>query len=360
MNLVKILINKKTIALLVIILLGGILYYNLKSSKLFTRVKGLEKDYATLTQNFSRMTRDNQELKDNYAKLQKDLQAVSLERDNLLVQSRGLLEDRERARSLEAEVGKLEARIDAVTKEKEAAINQGLGVKDAVRRVLAEKEQVIKEKRELQDALEKERSGYTLKKLQVENSGLIKDKNNLNNSLKNVQSESIRYQEANTNFKRDLAKTKDELARAKAEIAGLNKKVGDFTASYNEALKKNKLLEQKTIDMPRKFAELARQNKTLIRETANMHYNLGVFYTKNKEYSRAAAELEKALELNPEDAYAHFNLGYIYAEYMVNRQKAIEQFKQYLRLAKKDDKDVDWVKKYILTWQTWEGKEKIQ
>jgi tetratricopeptide (TPR) repeat protein len=91
-----------------------------------------------------------------------------------------------------------------------------------------------------------------------------------------------------------------------------------------------------------------------------MHYNLGVFYMREKNYPRAIAEFEKALELTPDDAYAHFNLGYIYAEYVVNRPKAIEHFRNYLRLAKKGDKDVDWVKKYIISWETWQGKGKIE
>jgi len=91
-----------------------------------------------------------------------------------------------------------------------------------------------------------------------------------------------------------------------------------------------------------------------------MHYNLGVFYSKQKEYSRAVSEFEEAVKLRPDDAYSHFNLGYIYAEYLVNRPKAIEHFRHYLRLAKKDDKDLDWVKKYILTWQAWAGKEPME
>ena len=91
-----------------------------------------------------------------------------------------------------------------------------------------------------------------------------------------------------------------------------------------------------------------------------MHYNLGVFYTQHKEYKRAIAEFEKAIELNPDDPYAHFNLGYIYAEYLVDRSKAVEHFRHYLRLADKSDKDIDWVKKYILTWQAWEGKTPLK
>jgi len=44
----------------------------------------------------------------------------------------------------------------------------------------------------------------------------------------------------------------------------------------------------------------------------------------------------------------------------VDRPKAIENFRKFLGLVKTDDKDVDWVKKYILTWQTWEGKKPLK
>jgi tetratricopeptide (TPR) repeat protein len=88
-----------------------------------------------------------------------------------------------------------------------------------------------------------------------------------------------------------------------------------------------------------------------------MHYNLGVFYSNRKEYSRAIAEFEKAVELVPDDAAAHFNLGYIYAEQLVNRERAIRHFQQYLRYAKHGDKDADWVKRYIVTWQAYENKQ---
>jgi tetratricopeptide (TPR) repeat protein len=122
---------------------------------------------------------------------------------------------------------------------------------------------------------------------------------------------------------------------------------------------KNRSLEKKLEQIPSRFAEIARENKVLVKETALMHYNLGVFYTKNKEYSRAIAEFEKDVELNPDDAAAHYNIGFIYAEYLTNRPLAITHFRKFLSLVKSEDKDVDWVKKYILTWQTWEGKKPI-
>jgi hypothetical protein len=66
------------------------------------------------------------------------------------------------------------------------------------------------------------------------------------------------------------------------------------------------------------------------------------------------------VEIDPNNAFAHFNLGYIYAEYIVNRQKASRHFRLYLSLAKGEDRDVDWVKKYLLTWEAYDGKERVQ
>jgi len=145
-----------------------------------------------------------------------------------------------------------------------------------------------------------------------------------------------------------------------AQVEVYRKQIIDFKKKYEQAMVKNRLLEKKAEQLPVKFAEMARENKVLLKETALMHYNLGVFYTKNKEFARSIAEFEKAIELNPDDPYAHYNLGYIYAEYLVNRQKAIANFRKYLDLLKTDDKDSDWVKKYIITWQNWEGKKPME
>ncbi len=140
----------------------------------------------------------------------------------------------------------------------------------------------------------------------------------------------------------------------------LRRRLTEIKEKYAEARKNNNILEKKIRQVPRKAAELARENKILVKRTALMHYNLGVFYTQNKEFERAVKEFEKAVELNPQDAASFFNLGYISAEHLQNRPKAVEHFRKYLKLAQKDDKDADWVKRYILTWQAWEGKVPIK
>jgi tetratricopeptide (TPR) repeat protein len=206
---------------------------------------------------------------------------------------------------------------------------------------------------------------------------LIEERDSLKNSLEKLKIEYkilpetrkkiAELRRKNTEILKDFRRLESKIKRleeakldsaAEAEI--YRRQLNDYKKRYEQALKKNRILEKKIAQMPKKFAELARENKILIKQTALMHYNLGVFYTENKQYSRAIAEFEKAIELNPDDPYAHYNLGYIYAEYLVSRPKAIEHFRQYLRLAKTGDKDVDWVKKYILTWQTWEGKKPMK
>lgn len=140
------------------------------------------------------------------------------------------------------------------------------------------------------------------------------------------------------------------------QVDMLNSQLDDLENNYSELKKENREIEKQAREFPRKFADIARQNKRLLSQAADMHYNSGVFFVKNNEYKQAIQEFKKVLEAKPDHAYAHYNLGYIYAEHLVDRKKAIEYFKNYLTYAS-DAKDADWVRKYIFTWQTWYGKE---
>ena len=122
--------------------------------------------------------------------------------------------------------------------------------------------------------------------------------------------------------------------------------------------KDNKLFKQKVDSYARNLAQVALLKDRLLKENAVLHYNLGVFYLQRQEYNEAITELEKVLELNPNDAATHYNLGLIYADYIGNKNKALIHFKRYLALDPKD-KDADRAKKYILTWETWQD-EKIE
>ncbi|MFA5118456.1 MAG: hypothetical protein WC695_06345 [Candidatus Omnitrophota bacterium] len=294
-------------------------------------------------------------LKTEYDKLKKEYEKVVADRDNVLAQSKNLLEYKAKylevdvkIKQLQEENMKLQSAYDTnksqsaeasrVLEEENAALKKG--VKDLEDRVTL----LAQEKQSLESAVDKLEVEYkVVPETRKEIGRLQNDKKDLQRKYGGIEAQLKRYEERKLD--------------SDAQIEVYRRQVKEFKRRYEEALIKNRSLEKKAEALPARIAEIARENKVLIKETALMHYNLGVFYTKNKEFSRAIAEFEKSTELNPEDASSHYNIGYIYSEYLVNRPKAIEHFRKYLSLTKGSDKDVDWVKKYILTWQTWEGKK---
>lgn len=305
-------------------------------------------------------------LKEDYDKLKKEYDALAADRDNILAQSKNMLQyktkyaemelsyktkitDLENAiKQLESDKEQIKKELDALTEKSQMATKQSEeeinNLKQDSIDLKAGQEQLTREKQALSESIEKFKIEY--KMLPQIKKELNEAKNDNKNILKKAE-------QTEAKFKQMEAQILDK----NAQVEVYRRQTIDLKKKYEDAMVKNRLLEKKSQVLPAKFAEIARENKVLIKETALMHYNLGVFYTKNKEYSRAVAEFEKAIELNPDDPYALYNLGYIYAEYSVNRPKAIQYFRKFLSLAKHDDKDTDWVKKYILTWQTWEGKK---
>lgn len=287
----------------------------------------------------------------DYGKLKKQYEALLVDRDNLLSQTRNLLHYKDKCLKLEMTIKELQAEDEKLTRQIQEKISQVQILQEKVEDLEEARIPLLEERDSVKNSLDKLKIEYRIlpetrkeiARLRKENTKLLKDFKKLDKKLEQ-------------RFK--LLEGKKLDAEAEAEI--YRRQLNDFKKKYKEALNKNRRLEKEVGRIPKRFVELARENKVLIKQTALMHYNLGVFYTENKQYSRAVAEFEKAIELNPDDPYVHYNLGYIYAEYLVNRSKAIECFRHFLRLAKSNDKDVDWVKKYILTWQTWEGKKPIQ
>jgi len=287
-----------------------------------------------------------QESPKDYESLLKEYQELKHDRDNVLSQTKRLLQEKSAAADLETTVKKLQEEKKVVELEKEEISKKILALEDNIKQLQDVQAEISKERDEIKAAYEKINSTGAIKELKDKISGLQKEKNKLEADLGQA--------------KKNIEHLSEQKIKTETENDKLTAGLEEYKKNYSEAAKKNKGLEDEIKHLPKKFSEIARQNKILLKDTAQMHYNLGVFYIKNKEYSRAAAEFEKSIEINSDDAYAYFNLGYIYAEYLVNRKKATENFRHYLRLAKSDDKDVDWVRKYVLTWETYEGKQPMQ
>ncbi len=89
-------------------------------------------------------------------------------------------------------------------------------------------------------------------------------------------------------------------------------------------------------DLDKSLSELSGYNlerQKMRSDTATMHYNLAVILTNQQNYEAAIREYLKVLELRPNDADAHYNLGIIYDDYSKNHEKAIEHYRQFVRVS---------------------------
>ena len=274
-------------------------------------------------------------------------ESIKVDRDNLALQVKNLLQYKTAASQQSDAQRRLEERIARLEQEKQDLEEKIKNLETQLSVAFKEREALAGQQDELKKNIEKKEIKYKIV-------------DTLQDDLLKADITRKRLEEQSRQLQENVKKLESEKIALTAEQGIYQRQIRTLKQQYTEALRTNKQLEDKLQEVPKKFTEIAQENKVLIKETALMHYNLGVFYIEEGQYRRAIAELEKAIELNPDDAYAYFNLGYVYAEYLINRPKAIDCFKQYLKLASKEETEIDWVKRYILTWQTWEGKGVIK
>ena len=319
--------------------------------KIYAAVQESE-EYVTQSSNMTQLVTENQSLKTQFDELVDKYENLEKDRNNILIQTKRLLEEKREVRDLEAELASFRQTNESLLSAQEDDHMQDLKWQDEIKELERAQAELTKERDYYQESLDKVKKGTAIKELKAKLKTLEKE------SRKTISS----LEKEKKNLFKDFKQTKSEYhkvltAKTDAELAveDLKEKLDDAYSRLEDAVNKNIALEKHIEKIPEKFTEIARQNQTLVKDTSEMHYNLGVFYTKNREYKRAIKEFEQTIDIMPDDGHAHFNLGYIYAEYLVNRPQAIKHFRQYLRLAKSGDDDADWVKKYLLMWETYEG-----
>ena len=285
--------------------------------------------------------------------LAKELEAVKEDRANVLTQTKTLLGERGKSAELEDELIRVKSSVGTIEKSKQELEAKNKALQGKIAKLHAARARVALDLEQMKVAYEKIQNNTAVRDL---NAQIVDIQKSLKMEKAKSQEEGKKSESSVKTIEKELAKATDQRSRFAIANEQLKTRVSESEKKYADAAQKNKALEQKIREMPAKFVEVSRQNQVLLKQTAEMHYNLGVFYTKQKEYDRALAEFSKGVEINPNDAYAHFNIGYIYAEYRVDRKKAMEHFRWFLSLAKGGDPDVDWAKKYLLTWETYDAK----
>ncbi len=346
---------------------AGILYFSQRAQRLssemqsFTRRRQeFEQRLKGLTLQVQNLGKENEELRNRlnevqseYTKLQETHKAVLEDRDNVLAQAKRLLEGSERLSAVEDIVETIteknrKLRSELRTKEEQLQGERGIFRKQLEGFRVAQAE-LIEDRARLEELYARaretlEKKGYIsrMKELEEEKRTLAKEKRKLDDALKQAQRRID-----------DLKRHGSELGK---KVIDLTERIEALDEAQSQICSENEALRHELERAPKKFINLARQNKKLIDETSDMHYNLGVFYTENKRFPLAITEFEKVLDLKPGDASTHYNLGVIYSEHLKEHKKAIRYFRRFLELAP-HTADAGWVKRYIVTWETYYGEE---
>jgi tetratricopeptide (TPR) repeat protein len=77
--------------------------------------------------------------------------------------------------------------------------------------------------------------------------------------------------------------------------------------------------------------------ETIQQELASLYYSLGNLLFQERDYPNAAGKYQKAIELNPDDAWAHYNLGVLYDYYLPDRKAALYHYAKYLQAKPADE-----------------------
>jgi len=90
--------------------------------------------------------------------------------------------------------------------------------------------------------------------------------------------------------------------------------------------------QSKAQNAAQKMMAAKRQNERMKAELGSAYYNLGNMLSDSGNHRGAITQYKKALRLNPNDAWSHYNLAIIYDYYLNNRVKSLAHYKKYLNL----------------------------
>lgn len=278
------------------------------------------------------------ELERHYTQLSQEHQQLTVDRDNLLAQVRQYQSETKDFEQVRAERDLLQQLLKKAADEERRLRGDMADLDSRLHEVQQALEQVVQERAALAKQVEAAKKKSKETQLTQELNAQRQENGELNRVLRAGQRELAESQKREASLERRLQKTQE-----------------DYTAAVAE----NSRMRGVARTIPKDVSRMAREHERLIKENADMHYNLGVLFSGRKEFTRAATEFRKVVELRPDDADAYYNLGVIYAEHLPDREKAIAHFRRYLTL-NPGAKDSGWVKQYIASWRAWEAKDRLE
>lgn len=330
------------VAFLSVCIVGGVAV-----SYLFTSYRAQHTN-AALQAHTAKLSADYDQLKKKYADLETD-------RNNVLEQTKNLVQEKSKWTEMEEEFQGLKKSNALFMDQKDKIHSENQKLKHDLAAIMDHFDQLKESYQEIQvkqDKLDTENAGLrTLlaKKIQEapEYQALSRELGSFRNENK-TQSNTIKTLDAKLKKALDYIKKIQDRDLKFAKQAQGSKKTLDALKTENVKLQQtNGVLNKNVEDTPDHFRKMAEQNRTLLKETAEMHYNMGVLFTQNKNYPLAVKEFLRALDFDPNNVKAHYNLGYIYSEQMDKHDEAMSHFEKYLEL-NPDGKESESIRSYLM------------
>jgi len=118
--------------------------------------------------------------------------------------------------------------------------------------------------------------------------------------------------------------------------------IGSLTEKVNELVQRTSTGRVQEVEAARD--ELSEENKklkaeidalkvVLKREQGVYYYNLGVAYVQAKLFNNAVQALQKSLAFNEDNPEAHYNLGLLYQNFLIEPEKAVLHYQKYLEMS---------------------------
>jgi tetratricopeptide (TPR) repeat protein len=128
-----------------------------------------------------------------------------------------------------------------------------------------------------------------------------------------------------------------DIAKQAGDVRGLNDEK-DVTGLVFALQQKEIELQAARVEIARLRAWIEKISSASKSEQMKMHYNMGCMYKLYKQFKSAETEFLKALNLAPDDANLHYNLGILYDDDLKDKEAARKHYGRFLELST-DEKD---------------------
>jgi len=207
-------------------------------------------------------------------------------------------------------------------------------------------EERVKATNELQGKLDSEQVinsqlQETLKEYQakvIQSESRVKE---LEQQLEGIQKEKEKLGESESSLEQKLQDHQVRLTQSETKIQKLEQSLKDKDKEKEELKGYKTSLEQ----ADEKINALIRQIEAQKKKMFEAFYGAGKAYTVIKRYKEAIESFQECLEINPDSAGVHYNLGILYQYEYGDRIGAISHLKKYLELnpKAKDRKEVEFL-----------------